>query len=224
VSKHTGGSAAPIPACPSNGTTVTYRLNQPKPPIPRTLSDFASDDRGVIAIATALTLTVVILAFGIADRFRTRQETPPGTASPRRRGGPRRRRTRHRQARRPAERRNPHVPRIQDTFLENVLTWTNKQSTRGSGERKQVFVVVSDGISGGRSRGDVWSELMTKPCDPLKERGPLFVFEVNYEELTGDTFFERYIRAFYARITKALKSRASSGSYLSAGTPEEIEN
>lgn len=110
-----------------------------------------------------------------------------------------------------------------DTYLETVLPWVNTQTQSESGNRKRVVVLVTDGVRGGQNAGFKWSEVNTTYCNQIKNAGAdLYVLELKYEEETGDSFFETYVRYFYPKVTPALQSCASPGKYTKVSTPTEI--
>lgn len=114
-------------------------------------------------------------------------------------------------------------PEYQDTLIEDAVPWAIAQANAVSSGREKVFVLVTDGVRGGKTRNFVWSPVSSQTCNALKAAGTSsYVLEVKYEDLSGDEFFDFYVDSFYASITPALQACATPGQHLSASTPSEI--
>ncbi len=110
-----------------------------------------------------------------------------------------------------------------DTLADVAFPWFERQARGESGSRNRTFVIVTDGVTGGKSRNFTWSELDTRLCQSLKDNGAdVFVLEVKYEDLSGDSFYDTYVSRFDRKISPALEACASPGQHMQASTPDEI--
>lgn len=111
-----------------------------------------------------------------------------------------------------------------DTRFDVALPWVQQQSSSMSGTRKRTIVLVTDGVSGGYSKGFEWTPVESSLCNSIKASGAeIFVVEVRYENEAGDSFFDTYVKKFYSNIHPGLQACATSGQHVLSSTPDEIK-
>lgn len=93
-------------------------------------------------------------------------------------------------------------------------------------DRLKSIILLTDGFyhTRGSSGPLVQGPIDLALCDQIKSRGiRLIVVDINYVDLTGNTYFDSHVLPHYDELSPALRDCASTGFYYSAENPADIE-
>lgn len=93
-------------------------------------------------------------------------------------------------------------------------------------DRLKSIILLTDGFyhTRGSSGPLIQGPIEQGLCNQIKNRGiRLIVVDINYVDLTGNTYFNGHVLPHFDDLTPALRDCASTGFYYSAEDPDEIE-
>lgn len=114
----------------------------------------------------------------------------------------------------------PDAMRLNTNFNTSLTTIRSQIGPQGNGtpgNPKKTILLVTDGVAWIRNGAGDHGPIDQTLCDSIKADGfTLAIVEVQYQDATGEYWFDTQVSPFYSQISPSLQSCASPGYYFQA--------